>query len=425
MNKLRWLALIGGCLLSLASLAEYQALDKIIAIVDDDVITEADMKAKVAQIISNFEKQGKGMPPAEEINKQVLDRLIIESLQMQLARRVGVSITEDQLTEAVINIAQRNGLTLSEFRQRVISEGMTYENMREQIRRDMTLQQVQQGNLRSKIQISEQDVEIFLNSPEGLQMTTTRFHISHLLLPIDEAADTQSISEAQQALAALRTEIQSNIQTFTGFMDGKKFRQYMISGADLGIRTQEELPSLFSSVATKLDIGEISEPIRSGAGWHLVKVNNVTGMSKVVKQTRSRHILIKLSEVRDETQAKRLINSLYERIKKGEDFSLLAKEYSEDPGSALQGGDLNWSMPGQFVPAFEETLARLKIKEISLPFKSQYGWHIMQKMDERQHDMTEETQRNKAYQVLFERRFSEELDSWLLKIRDEAFVEIK
>lgn len=297
--------------------------------------------------------------------------------------------------------------------------------MREQVRKDMTLQQVQQGHLRSRIQISENDIESFLLSAEGQAMTTVRYHLSHILLPVDENSSDAEIKNSEQIMTQLHNEFLAKLQNFDSFLQGKNYQNKALSGGDLGSRSQDDLPSLFADIATNMKTGEISKPVRSGAGWHLLKMKNVTGSAKVVHQTQVRHILIKLSEIRNETQAKRLINSLYKRIEEGEDFSLLAKEYSEDPGSALQGGDLGWSMPGQFAPEFEKAMAELDIDAVSKPFKSQFGWHIMQKLAERDHDMTRDSQKNKAYQALYERRFSEELDNWLLKIRAEAFIELK
>ena len=426
MNKALKQLLLGLCLsTAVIATAEVQPLDKIVAIVDDDVITQSDVDAKMTQVLSNMQGQGRPMPPEEEIKKQVMDRLIIESLQMQLARRAGVHVSEDQLTDSIANIAKRNGLSLSDFRQRLLNDGVNYTQMREQVRSDMVMQQVQQGNLRSLIQISDSDIESFLHSAEGKAMTTTRYHLSHLLLPVSEGASTASAAKAEKLLIQLRSEIMNKLLKFDSFIQGKSYKNVQISGADLGARSFDDLPSLFADVASHMKSNDISKPVRSGAGWHLLKLNNVSGAAEVVHQTHARHILIKLSEVRNEAQAKRLINTLHERLEKGEDFSLIAKEYSEDPGSALQGGDLGWSMPGQFVPEFEKTLAVLKINAISQPFKSKYGWHIMQKLAERDHDMTQDSQRNKAYQTLYERRFNDELENWLLKIRDEAFIELK
>lgn len=405
--------------------AALQPLDKIVAIVDDDVITQSDVDAKMKQVLQSMQGQDRPMPPEDEIKKLVMDRLIIESLQLQLARRAGVHVSEDQLTDAIANIAKRNRVSLQTFRQRLEKDGISYDDMREQVRKDMTLQQVQQGHLRSRIQISENDVENFLQSAEGQEMATIRYHLSHILLPVEENSSAADVKNSEKIMRQLRNDILAKLESFESFLQGKNYQNKTLSGGDLGARAKKDLPSLFADIAQQMQTGQISKPVRSGAGWHLLKMNNVTGSAKIVHQTHARHILIKLSEIRNEAQAERLINSLYERIQQGEDFSLLAKEYSEDPGSSLQGGDLGWSMPGQFVPEFEKTMAALEIDAVSKPFKSQFGWHIMQKLAEREHDMTRDSQKNKAYQTLYERRFAEELDNWLLKIREEAFIELK
>lgn len=401
----------------------FEPLDKVIVIVDDDVITQSDFDVRMKQVEINLASQA-NKPSEDEIKKQVLDRLIIENLQIQLAKRAGVKISNERLTEAMNGIAKRNKMTLKQFKAEIESQGSSYEIMREQIRTDMIIQNVQQGHLRGEIQISEEEIENFLNSADGKAVTLQQYNISHILLPLD-GSDKALEKQAKKDLTALKKQLEQSPKQFKAYTQGKIYKQYAISGDNLNWQKKDDLPSLFTNLADSLDKGEISEPIRSGAGWHLVKMNDKVGGSQVEAQTHARHILISPSEVRSMEQAKDLANKLYERLQENEDFTLLAKEYSDDPGSALQGGDLGWSGPGKFVPAFDAALAELKIDGISQPFSTEYGWHICQKLGERNHDVTKEQWNNKAYQALYERKFREELDNWLATIRNEAFIEIK
>jgi peptidyl-prolyl cis-trans isomerase SurA len=410
-------------LLLSSKLYAFEPLDKVLAIVDDDVVTQSDFDERMQQVNVNLANQA-NRPPEDEIRKQVLDRLILENLQIQLAERAGVVISNERLTDTMNGIAQRNGLTLEQFKIEIETQGSSYEAMREQIRRDMMIQNVQQGHLRGKIQISDEEIDNYLSSADGQAITEQKYNISHILLPLANSSSAEE-EKAKADLQALATQLKQQPALFKTYVAGKAYQQYAISGSDFGWQGKDELPSLFAKYVDQLNKGQISEPIRSGAGWHLLKMNNKVGGSQIEHQILARHILLKPSEVRSNEQAKALADELYQRLEKGEDFSLLAKEYSDDTGSALQGGELGWSGPGKFVPEFDAALAKLKKDEVSQPFETQFGWHICQKMDERDHDITQEQWKNQAYQALYERKFSEELDNWLATIKNEAFIEIK
>ncbi|CAA0120640.1 Chaperone SurA [BD1-7 clade bacterium] len=418
-------AFLGAGLVSLQCHADYEPMDKILAIVDNGVVTQSEFDQKITVIRKNFEMSGQPEPPEAQLHQQVLDRLILDELQLQMAQRAGVHISEDRLTQTMANIAERNGTTLQGMVTDLEARGESFSDMREQVRNELTIQQVQQGNLRSRIQVTEKEVREYLSSIEGKDRMTTRYKISHVMLSLPQPQPAEVDAKAEKTLANIAQSLRNGLSTFTDYTGGKTINGFQISNGDLGLRTEEDIPSMFRDMVMNGDKGDFSAPIRSGGGWHIVVIDEVTGKAQMVHQNHARHILIKLSEVRTDRQAKRAIDDIHNRLQQGGDFTLLAKEYSEDPGSAMQGGDLGWSMPGQFVPEFEETLARLKDNEISQPFKSEFGWHIMEKMGERVHNMTEESRQNQAYQTLYERKFAQELDNWLLKIRDEAFVEVK
>lgn len=419
------LLLSGSIFLAASAHAEYQRLDGIVAIVDEDVITQSDFDAKLAMVYSNLRQQNLPTPPEDVIRKQVIDRLIIESLQMQMAKQAGISVSDERLNQTMENIAARNGLDLAGFREELLRQGLDYNQMREQVRSDMIMQQVQQGNLRNRVQITEQEVANYLASAEGKSIVSTRYHLAHVLLPLNENVSEQQEDSARQALINIRHQILQGQLQFSQLIKGQQINGITLSGNDFGWQEVDELPSLFAKKATEMEVGDISQPIRSGAGWHLLLLAEKTGAGKLVEQTHSRHILVALSEVRNDKQAEDLANRLYERALQGEDFALLAKEYSEDKGSALQGGDLGWTSPGQFVPEFEKTLAGLGINEIARPIKSQFGWHVIQKLGQRSQDMTQENWKMQAQQAIFERKFASELEAWLVRIREEAFIEIK
>lgn len=420
------------CLLLLAftampASAEYQKLDGIVAIVDEDVISESDVRLKIQVARENLARQQNlpRQPSEQEIRKQVIDRLILESLQLQMAERAGISVTDEQLNQAMQNIASRNGFTLAQFRDELQSQGVDYTTMREQIRKDMLIQQVQQGNLRNRIQVTDEEVDNFLASSEGQKLTGEQYHLAHILLPVAEQADKAEEQQAKAELEDIRRQLQQGQLDFASLVQGMTVNGHKLSGTDFGMQNPDQLPSLFADAAKKLAAGQISAPLRSGAGWHLLYLADKKGGNTIIHQEKARHILIQPSEVRDMEQARALADELHQRIMDGADFALLAREYSDDNGSALQGGDLGWNGKGQFVPAFEDTLAKLAVDEISEPVQTQYGWHIIQKTGEREHDATREQQRQQARQAIFQRKFADELDAWLVKIREEAFVEMK
>lgn len=423
--NIRLIVLALSCLFfSALSHAEYTRLDAIIAIVDDDIITESDVQEKMQLVKGNLQQQQMTVPE-EEIRKQVLDRLIIESLQLQMADRAGISINDEQLNRTMSSIAQRNGLDLAGFHQELQQQGIDYQAMREQIRNEMIIQQVQQGNLQSRIQITEQDVANFLSSAEGQKITATQYHLQHILLAVDESASAQQEAAVRNDLLKIRQQLTQGKVRFEQLLQQRAYEQLTLSGADFGWQQVDDLPSLFADQAVTMAAGDISQPIRSGAGWHLLRLADKTGGNDFVDQVHARHILIMPSEVRNDEQAQALATKLYEDILQGGDFNLLAKEYSEDKGSALQGGDLGWSGPGQYLPEFEQTLHALAVEEISRPIQTNFGWHIIQKLGERQQNMTKEHWKNQARQAIYERKFGDELDAWLARIRDEAFIEIK
>lgn len=398
--------------------AQVEVLDQVVALVENTVITQGDVDTRIEQVKTNI-KSG-NLPPADVLQKEVLDRLIVEAIQLQMGERAGVRISDAELNATIERIAKRNGQSIEQFRQALAKEGRTYGSVRKQIRNEMILNQVQQGNLRSRIQITEQEVNNFLNSEEGSKLKTARYAVAHIVLP-------GASSEADNAfMRQLSKDLNNGKYQFEALLKNQQVQGRELKGGSLGWRTDETLPSVFAPVVTNMQAGEVSEPVTSGAGIHLVKVfDKQGGKGQLVEQHRVRHILVKPSKIRTEQQTKALIEAIAKRIEKGESFEALAKEHSEDPGSALQGGDLNWTNKGVMVPEFEQTMLKSPLNKVSKPFTTQFGWHILEVTGKRMHDMSEERWKQQAYNAIYQRKYKDELDAWLQKIRDEAFVEFK
>lgn len=405
--------------------AQTQALERIVAIVDDDIVLASEYQDRLAQVTANLERQKVEMPPQEVLARQVLDRLILERIQLQMGERAGVRISDQQLNEALTGMAQQNGMQLEEFRASLEKTGESYAAMREQVRREMVIQRVQQGNVRSRVQVTEQEVDDFLASEEGQKRTSAVYRISHLLLPLPSEASLADEQAARADIEALRARLATG-DAFEQFIRNPDRSKYAFTGGDLGWRAASDLPGIFAETVPALETGAISAPVRSASGLHLVKLLAKRGGSgQITQQTEARHILVKTSEIRNDEQARALLLQLRERIAGGTDFATLAREFSEDIGSAQEGGSLGWVSPGQMVPEFEQVMNQTAAGEVSAPFQSSFGWHILQVQDRREQDMSEELRRNQARNILYGQKFEDELGIWLQKIRDEAFVEIK
>lgn len=403
--------------------AATEMLDQVVAIVDDDVIMASELRERLAAVTENLTARGVDMPPEDVLIRETLDRLILESIQLQKGMRVGVRISEDQLNSAMQRIAAQNRMTLPQFQAALEQQGQSYADMREQVRREMIIQRVQAGNVNQRIQISEQEVKNFLATEEGQKLTQPEYHIVHALLPVSPSASDSEVAAAEAQVNKLLRRIRAGAP-FEEVIDSSGGR-FTFTGGDLGWRKAADLPSLFADVAPQLKQGETSDPIRSDSGFHLINMKERRGLDQIVNQTKVRHILVKPSEIMTDDQARKLVADLKARAEAGEDFADLARQYSEDIGSAQEGGDLGWTNPGQMVPEFEKAMAATEVGQISEPVRTQFGWHILEVLGRRKQDMTQEAIRARAMDYLHNRKYQEELDAWLRQIRDEAFVDIK
>lgn len=423
LEKLFLIVVLAGA--PLAALAEYRELDAIVAVVEDDVVLASELVERLDMVREQFAENNQPLPPNDILMSQLMERLIIESLQVQEAERRGVAVDDETLTRAVASFASSNNMSIEQFAQRLEQDGRNYAEFREQIRREMLMQRLQQAIVNRRISISEQDIQDLLNSPYYKELLSDEFRVGHILLAIEANASQETIQEAEDAAIEIVKELRAGAD-FSQMAVARSAGSRALEGGDLGWRKAAELPTLFAEYVVQMEVGDVSPPISSGSGLHIVKLLDQRGAG-VQKETQSnlRHILVMPSEIRTEEETRALIFDIYRRINAGEDFAELAIEYSEDPGSALAGGDLGWTAGNEFVPAFQEVMAATETGEVSDPFRSEYGWHIMEVLDRREQDMSEEARMDMALKILHGRRFEEELEKWLKELRDEAFVDLR
>ncbi len=410
---------------SLSISAQVTMLDRVVAIVDDDIVLDSELQQRMMTINEQIAQSGTQAPPQEIILQQVLERLISERLQLNMGYNAGIRITDEELNAAITRVAQSNGLTITQYITDIQSRGGTIAVVREEIRNEMVIRRVQQGKVMRRIRISEQELDNFLTSEEGRFLISPDVNIGQILLSVP----TGSSKNDTDGILARAQKLQTDTANGTDFRQlaiANSADQSALQGGDLGWRKMAQLPGVFIDAVEQLELGQVSDPIRSDAGYHLLKLYERRGGGKqLIEQHFARHILLKPNQIRDEQATIAELNGLREQVLAGDAFAKLSKQLSEDPGSALKGGELGWSTPGMFVPEFEETMNSIALNEISAPFASQFGWHILQVTERRDQDFSSEILRNRAQNMLRERKYEEELQVWLQEIRDEAFIEIK
>ena len=420
------LTLISAALsISLSVSAQLIMLDKVVAIVDDDIVLNSELQQRMVTVNEQIAQSGTQAPPQEILLQQVLERLISERLQLNMGYKAGIRITDEELNSAILRVAQSNGLSIAQYITEIQSRGSTIAIVREEIRNEMVIRRVQQGKVMRRIRISEQELDNFLTSEEGQFLTSPDVNVGQILLSVPTGSNKDDTDSILKRAMELQAEA-ANGTDFRQLAIANSADQSALQGGDLGWRKMAQLPGVFIDVVDQLKLGQVSNPIRSGAGYHLLKLyERRGGGEQLIEQHFARHILLKPSQIRDEKATIAELNELRNQVLAGDEFADLSKQLSEDPGSALKGGELGWSTPGMFVPEFEETMNSIALNEISAPFASQFGWHILQVTDRRDQDFSSEILRNRAQNMLRERKYEEELQVWLQEIRDEAFIEIK
>ena len=430
----RWLPRLLACAIGGACAAQAPAqtapstdLDRIVAIVNDDVIAWSELEARLGRIRDELRRSGTVLPPEDGLRRQVLERLILLRIQLQLARDAGIRIDDGRLNQTLLRIAEQNGLTLREFRDALERDGYDFAKFREEIREEIMISEIRKRRVENQVRISQRDVDDYLSTMEGRGAEADRYQyrIGHILIAIPDGASSGEIAEAQARAGSVLDEVRAGADFATMAVTHSDGQQ-ALEGGDLGWRQTSDLPTVFGDAITRLEVGGITEPIRSASGFHLVKlIDKRDSERQIVRQTRARHILIALDELTDDAGARRQLSALHERIVNGEDFGELARIHSDDSGSALRGGELGWIDPGNTVPVFERAMDSLAPGELSESFKSQYGWHIVQVLERRERDDTETSRRAEAMRTLRARKIEENLQAWVRQVRDEAYVEYR
>ena len=400
-------------LLTLPVSAKIEVLDRVAIIVGEGVVLESQVNNMLENIKTRYQEQGAPMPPQEVMLEQVQERLIIEELQLQMGRQAGIRVGDGELNQAFENIAQSNGLSLERFIETLEAEGESYEELRSQVRKEMIIQRVQRGKVGREVDITEQELDGFLATEGAVKELSPELFVRQIL-----------VSDQNKANSLLM-----DIENGADFVDLAKENSTSSnasSGGEMGWRNLADLPSLFADALKNKKKGYISPPLKGGSGYFILKLEDKRGdLVRFEEQWNVRHILMMTTKLRDETFTKKELEEVRARVVGGEDFSLLAKEYSEDPGSASRGGDLDWLSLGKTAPAFEKMMIESPVNEISPVFESEFGFHFLQVLETRTEDLTEEVIKDRAYGILFARKFDEELENSLRTTRAEAFIEFK
>ena len=414
------------------SSSQDQLIDGVIAIVNDTPILRSQLDRAVAQASAQLQAQNKPVPPVQQLYPQVLDQLITKQIQLDIIKRQGLQAEENAVNAALTNLAQQNGVaSLAEFQQKLDAQRAgSYQALRQKVSEDLAIQTLQQQQLASRIKISDQDVNNFLKSPESNALEKSQYRTLHIRVPFEaDAAGKTSDKQKKQALT-VATQIAKNLQAENAnieqiMTDAQANYNAQIQGGDMGYHVAAELPTELSKNITALEVGQVTNPIATAEGYNVIKlVDKRGGQQKIIDQWHTRHILISPSTALPADMAKQQIDTIYEKLRQGEDFATLASTYSKDPGSASNGGDLGWVSEGDMVPSFEAMMKKTSVNDYSVPFQTQFGWHILKVDEKRQKDVSDVYRKNMAREVLYQRMAPQALDDWMQELRAQAYVKI-
>jgi peptidyl-prolyl cis-trans isomerase SurA len=407
-------------------IAQAEVLDKIVAVVEDDVILERELDQEAALVVQRMQASNAQLPPAFVLRKQVLEKLIIDKLQRQLAERAGVTVSEEMLNSSVTEIARRNNMSVQDFRIELERQGMSYKSFLDNMRNEIIINQLRGREIGGRIKVTDQEIQHAMETQEqGGAEAAAQYHLGHILVAVKEGAASPEIQSANSKAEEIIKQLRAG-QDFTQTAISNSDDGNALKGGDLGWRTIGDIPTLFVESVKKMAAGDIAGPIRSPSGYHIIKMLEIKGdmNHQMVTKTKIRHILIKTNEIVDDNEAKTRLLQLKARIKDGDDFAALARAHSDDKGSALKGGSLDWVSPGDLVKPFEEAMEKLAINEISEPVQTQFGWHLIQVLGRENKDNSAEYRKNLIRDTIRKRKIEEETELWLRRLRDEAFVEI-
>jgi len=400
-------------------------LDKIVAIVDRDVVLQSELNNRLEDIRRTAERDNRELPPPNQLRDEVLETLIMENIQMQFAERASIRYDDDTINRVLGNMAQESGLSFEAYIQALEAQG-AYLQTREQVRQQLTMQELQRGYVNQRITVTDQEIDNFLNSEMGQEVISADYLIDHILIPVTSADGPQMRSDKLRYAAELVAQLEEGGSITETRARALAERRFALDGTNFGWRKLDQLPSLFANAVEPMSVGQIEGPIEAGNGFHIIQLRDKRGgTEQIVKQTHIRHIMLAPNEIRDEQQTIALINELRQRIvDDGEEFTSLARQNSDDATSVVAGGDLDWVSEGGMPIEMESVVDTLEVGEISEPFRSQMGWHIAEVLGRRESDLSSEYTRSQAANMLRNRKFELELQNWLIEIREEAFVEL-
>jgi len=418
--------ILGAAMTASTAFAAPQVVDKVAAVVNNGVVLESDVDGMMRSVKSQSQQAGQQLPDDKTLRHQIIERLVMDNILLQMAKQAGIQIQDDQLDQAIANIAAQNKMSVDQLRSRLAYDGMNYATYREQIRKEMTIAEVRNNEVRRRVTILPQEVDSLATQVASQNNASTELNLSHILLPLPENPTQQQVDDQEKLAKQLVSEAKG------GADFGKLAITYSadpqaLKGGNMGWGRIQELPSLFAQSLVVAKKGDIIGPIRSGVGFHILKVNDIRGDKQNISVTEvhARHILLKPSPVMTDDQARQKLIQVAADINSGKTtFAQAAKQLSQDPGSANQGGDLGWSSPEVYDPAFRDALLKLKKGQMSAPVHSSFGWHLIQLIDTRQVDKTDAAQKERAYRLLFNRKFAEEAQTWMQEQRASAYVKI-
>jgi peptidyl-prolyl cis-trans isomerase SurA len=403
-----------------------ELLDRVAATVNDGVVLTSEVDEQMLIVVDRLRAQKLDLPPQNVLRQQILDRLVLQELQMQRANRAGIKVSDETLNNALNDVAESNKIKLADLPNALASQGIDYASYRDNIRKELAQQILRQRDVIARINVSPREIDQFLERQKKMPSDANEYNVSHILIAVPQAATPEQADEAAKKADEVYQKAISG-EDFGRLAVANSNSQTALEGGSLGWRKGTELPTFLGEAIATMKAGDVTKPMRTPSGFHIIKLNDIRGNAQVIQnQVHARHILIKTNELQDDATVQQKLASIRDRIlNKGENFAAVASVVSEDPGSASEGGDLGWAGPGSYVPEFEKQLAQLQPDEISQPFRTQFGWHIIQLLGRRQFDVTDDQRRQRAFTALRESKADEETELWLRRLRDEAYVEYK
>lgn len=421
------IAIIGLLLLIVSSSFTVRAelLDRIVAVVEDDVILDGELTRETYKIIRNLQANKVMMPPVPVLRKQVLEHLIVDKLQKQFAQKSGIKVSDDMLINAISGIAKGNNLTVDEFKQELKKQNINFQDFEDDIRSEIIINQLRAREISARIRVTDREISHHLETESSGSKDPKEYHLGHILISLPESASVSLVQQAQEKAKKVIADLKAGAnfeQTAIAVSDGES----ALKGGRLGWMSINEIPTIFAGLITEMNEGDVAELVRSPSGFHITKLLELKNKDKyMVTKTNARHILVKTNELIDDEAAKKKILDLTTRIVNGDDFATLARAHSDDKGTAINGGDLGWIGPGDLVPIFESTMNQLRINEMSEPVQTQFGWHLIQVLERQEKDNSTEFKKSEVKKMIRKRKIEEETELWMRRLRDEAFVKIQ